>query len=285
MDEMAIKVGVYFCKHRRSQALCSAMMRGIKVAGDVPIAVQEEDYRYPEFHIAVFYGLSGNLRSLFRDYQKAGKKAVCIDLGYWGRRDGQGRYSGYHKIAVNARHPTEYFQKWKHSSDRLERLGIRVGPWVQGKRNILLAGMSAKSADVEGYKAEEWERDAIKLIRSVSDRPIVYRPKPSWRDAKPIEGTRFSPREEPLEGILHECHAVVTHHSNVAVDGLVTGIPAFCEMGVAKAMGVSDIRQIEKPIYPDGRVQWMCDIAYTQWNVDEMARGKPWKQLKDEGII
>src|SRR3990167_4756416 len=282
---MSIKVGVYFCKHRRSQALCSAMMRGIKVVGDVPVSCQEEDYRYPECHAAVFYGLSGNLRTLFRDYQKSGKPAVYIDLGYWGRRDGGGRYSGYHKFAVNGRHTTEYFQKWKHSSDRLERLGLRVGPWRQGKKYILLAGMSAKSADVEGYKAEEWERDAIKRIMSVTDRPIIYRPKPSWRDAQPIEGTRFSPREEPLETVLDDCHAVVTHHSNVAVDGIVLGIPAFCEMGVARPFSNSDLSKIERPIYPDGRIQWMCDIAYTQWNVDEMAKGKPWKRLRDEGVI
>lgn len=261
------------------------MMKGIQAAGDAPIACREDDYYQPQFSVAVFYGLSGRLKNVFRDYQEEGRKAVYIDLGYWGRRDGGGRYNGYHKISVNGRHPTSYFQKHHHGDDRIRKFGLKAQPWRRNGRAILVAGMSAKASGVEGFKAEEWERSIIEKIKKVSDRPIIYRPKPSWKDAKEIEGTRYSPPEEDLEAILHGCWAVVTHHSNVAVDGLVLGIPSFCWAGVAKPMSSKIIEQIEKPIYPDGRDQWLSDIAYTQWNTDEIAKGRPWRHLKNEGLL
>ena len=79
--------------------------------------------------------------------------------------------------------------------------------------------------------------------------------------------------------------AVVTHHSNVAVDGLLQGIPAFCWQGVAAPLSSQDLTKIETPVYPDGREQWTADIAWCQWSIAEMKAGLPWLHLKSEGLI
>lgn len=269
------------------------MISGIRAAGDRP-----EEYlahEYPECFkpgqlpdIAVFYGLEGQLPLVFRDYAARGWAVYC-DLGYWGRRQG-GRWTGYHKVVVNGRHPTHYFRKPQHDRRRISAFsGLLAQPWVDhGEReaHILLAGMGDKGALAEGFDPEQWEREAICHIRQMTDRPILYRPKPSWKQAKPIPGTLFSdPQKRVVEDELTNCWAVVTHHSNVAVDALVAGIPAFCWGGAAAPLSCQDLARIERPLFPEGRDAWMADLAYCQWSVAELESGACWKHLRAEGLV
>lgn len=260
------------------------MERGIRAVGDYPVLCDENRYPGPDFGVAVFYGLRGRLRDAFNDYRRDGRKAVYIDLGYWGREHG-GKLYGYHKFAVNARHPTAYFQNRSHPPDRANFLGIKAKPWRKDGRHILIAGMGPKAATFEGLQPEEWERQALETLRKHTERTIIYRPKPSWDAPQGLMGTVFSHRKQPLNEVLLDSFAVVTRHSNVAVDGLVEGIPAFCMEGVASVKGLQDLTKIETPAYPDGREQWVNDIAYQQWSLSEMGEGLPWRYLKDSGLV
>lgn len=267
----------------RSRLICEAMLHGIRRCGDRPTLVEAARYAGPDAEIAVMYGMHGELFRAFNDYVASGRKAVYIDLGYWGRREG-GRWAGYHKVSVNARHPTAYFQNRVHDGSRLRRFGLHPKPWRSGQ-HILIAGMGHKTALVGEPAGGDWELEVVAEIRKHTDLPIVYRPKPSWKAAQPIGGTIFSPQTQDLGEVLANACAVVTHHSNVAVDGLVDGIPAFCWHGVASVMASQDLSEIHQPRKPDGREQWMRDIAWCQWSVDEMRLGLPWRHLKSEGLI
>jgi hypothetical protein len=236
-----------------------------------------------EHDVAVFYGLAGGLDRIFRDYPESGRKAVYIDLGYWGRRK-RGRFDGFHKLSVNARHPTDYFQARPHGSERFRSHDVPIRPWRSSGTHIVVAGMSAKAAWAEGLQPHEWERRTIARLRQLTRRPIIYRPKPNWAEAKPIEGSTFD-RLTPLESTLDRCHAVVTHHSNVAVDALLAGVPCICPHGVASLLSGHDLEQIESPPMPDGREQWAADLAWTQWSVGEMEGGAAFQYLRSEGLI
>lgn len=270
--------------NRRSRIICEAMSEGINRFGDNSSIIKEEFYCGANKDAAVFYGLYGKLRNAFIDYKRSAKKAVYIDLGYWSRTEG-GKLYGYHKISINNRHPTAYFQKRAYPGDRFKRLGLDIKPWNKTGTHILVAGMGAKAADVEGFKPSEWESAAVRELRRFTDRPIIYRPKPSWKHALPIEGSILSPPSQRLDEVLQNCFAVVAHHSNVCVDALLEGIPVFCFHGVASLMGLKEIAKIEAPIYPDGRYEWACNVAYTQWRPDEMKRGEAWRYLRSEGIV
>lgn len=274
---------------RRSLVVCEAMVAGIRAVGDACDVVDEADYPVrPDHEVAVFYGLGGRLRRIFQQYREAGLTAVYIDLGWWMRKEPT-FYSGYHKFAINSRHPTAYFQKVKHHRDRFDVFGLGVQPRDRLGDAILLAGMGDKAATVEGFVVEEWERKAIARIREFTDREIIYRPKPSWKSAAPIEGTTFSHPDQPLDEVLVRARAVVTHHSNVAVDAQVIGIPTYSEDGVAsvREIGVPLLERIETwgvaPVAE--RRQWLRDIAYQQWNVEEMTQGLPWRYLRTEGLV
>lgn len=280
---MAARVVVYrVAEKTRSDIVGSALASGAARVGDSVEIRSPYDYRGVEGDVAAFYGYDAKMQRIFNEYRASGKDVVYADLGYWGRVDG-GRFSGYHKISVNDRHPTAYFQRRKHSEERVKIFGIEVDEWATGDA-ILIAGMSDKGAIAEGYKPNEWELKVIEEIGRHTDRPIVYRPKPSWRGATSLPGAGFD-RSATIELSMRDCHAVVTHHSNVAVDGLIRGIPAFCWGGVAVPMAGQDLSQIESPRRPSGRRQWIADIAWCQWSIDEISAGKAWAHLKNEGLI
>lgn len=279
------RVAIYYIeKNKRSKMIASAMLAGLQVEGETGSVLPAHCYRRPEADIAVFYGYDQYLRCVMADYRAAGKSVVYIDLGYWGRRDG-GPLAGYHKVAVNGRHPTDYFQSVAHEPDRANRLGLAVKRWRPAGDVVLVAGMSAKCAEVEGYFPNEWETRTIRELRRHTDRPIVYRPKPSWAAATPIPGAEFSPGPDELPFLLSRCHAVVTHHSNVAVDALLEGVPAFTTEGAASSLCHSDLSRIESPLRPGGRRQLVNDLSYCQFTPAEMRDGTVWRHLKSEGLI
>lgn len=277
-------VAVYRFPHSRRSSFCAeAMTKGVRAVGDtVSERVMGQFQGVADTDVAAFYGFN---RDLLDAYRKAGKTAVYIDLGYW-RREGE---TGHHKLGLNSRHPTGYFQRRKHPPDRWERLRERIEPWRKGGGAIIVAGMSGKGAAAEGFRPEQWERQAVAELRKHTDRKIIYRPKPNWVGSKPIEGAEFQRgdsqgRDVPavLKGGVH---AVVTHHSNVAVDALLAGVPVFVMDGICAPLALSDLSKIETPLYPDGREQWAWDAAYTQWTVHEMTAGTAWRHLKTEGLV
>jgi hypothetical protein len=275
-------VAVYVIpRHRRSAMCCEAMFAGISAAGDRPKLIPENAYHRPSHQIAVFYGYTPTLRRVMADYIRGGGKAVYIDLGYWNRIDER----GHHKIAVNARHPTDYFMRRPMDDKRVRSLGLGLLPWRRPGGHILIAGMGAKAAEAEGKRVEQWEREAITELAKVTPKRLIYRPKPSWTGAKPIAGAEYSPKEQSLNALLTNCHAVVTHHSNAAVEAIAAGIPAFCWKGVAAPLSLQDLSRIDEPFYPENRSEWLNAISYCQWSVAEMHQGLPWRHLKDEGLI
>lgn len=260
------------------------MVQGIRKCGDEPILRTSTSYRgVPPTRIAIFYGLALGLARIKSDYERSGRTAVYCDLGYWTRRIAS-RHDGFHKVAVNDRHPTAYLMRINHTPERFERHGVAIQPWREEGRHILVAGMSAKAAVAEQLHASRWEERTIGKLKHLTRRPIIYRPKPNWHGARAIAGATFD-RDTPLREVLKNCHAVVTHHSNVAVDALMAGVPVFCEKGVASLFSPLGLESIEKPLMPEGREQWAWNLAWTQWNLQEMREGLAYRYLIDDGLI
>jgi hypothetical protein len=284
-------------KFRGRQKIGPSLADGIRAVGDKVKVVDSRDYRSPFSDVLLFYGFDGSRSSTiykaYCDYQREGKTCVYTDLGYFRQRATLGRYGDYHRFTVSSpelgysRHPTAYFQRTKHPADRVSQFGIRLDRRKPGEY-ILLCGMSQKCSVFEGFEFEQWEREAVAKIRSVTDRPIHYRPKPNKLNRyTSLPGTVFAPPTQDIGAALRGAWATVSHHSNAGIDGLCLGVPAFVAEGVCVPVGSTDLGLIENPPLPtdDERRQWLADIAYCQWNRAEMNSGAYWRHLKDEGLV
>lgn len=279
-----MKVAVYFAStNSRSVLVGQAMHRGLLKCGQDADLIASSKYIRPQHDIAVFYGLGDGLSKIFHEYPAAGRKVIFIDLGYWGRKK-KTKFDGYHKLIINGRHATEYFQNKRHDHDRFKQFGIPIKPWRADGRNIVVVGMSGKGATAEGFAPQQWEKHAIERLRQISRRPIVYRPKPTWIGAQPIPGSIWM-KDETIDEVLRDAYAVVTHHSNVAVDAILAGVPCICPFGVASVMSAHHLEDIDNLRRPDAREQWAADIAHTQYSLAEMMNGVAWQYLQNERLV
>lgn len=263
--------------HARS--VCSSFGRGVRAAGDTVVMRTANDSKLDGFDVAAFWGFTTECQQLVANCVKLGIPWIYFDLAYWQR-------DRYYKVTLNDRHPNAYLMKRDMPHDRFRNLGVSIAPWkleMDDSAHILLAGMSGKAAWSWGLKAESFERQMVRDIQTCTQRAILYRPKPSWREAAPIAGTHFV-RVGDYSKLLHGSHAVVTHHSNVGVDALIAGVPVFTRHGAALPLALSvdsDLNRIEEPSYPDGRGQWAANLAYCQWTVAQMINGDCWRYFRE----
>lgn len=260
-------------------------------AGNVAHAMREGLHRHgieaevytrwkgtPSGDVAIAYGWKHE--DVFRVYKAAGAQFAYFDMGYFNRRpsrDKGGSREGHHRLAVNG-WDTAATMVRGCPSDRWDALEIEVRPDRpnDGAGAVLVAGMSAKAAGTHGFKPEQWETETLARVRAAGGGfEIIDRPKPANLDTA-----------EPIEAVLNRCALVITHHSNVAVDGLVLGVPCYARKGVGMLVSLSDY------ISPTGGLMWkpsppiaerralLADVAYAQWTPDEMRSGEAWAHLR-----
>lgn len=243
------------------------MAAGIARCGDRVIALNET-MRPAKADVAVMYGWGK--RSIYQQYPNY----VYGDLAYWGRdRD-------YYRLGVNGWSPERYVSAGLPNT-RLQALGLQVKPWNDSGTQIIVAGSTAKACRDHGMGYMDWE---TRVCRELQARglQVVYRPKPNDKMAKPISGIPYDTR--PISEALRDAKAWVTHHSNSAIDALLAGVPVHCETGAAAAFSVP-LDQIVEPPRMDGREQFLADVAWLQWSLDEMRSGACWAHLKERGLL
>ncbi|WP_146435642.1 hypothetical protein [Blastopirellula retiformator] len=164
-------------------------------------------------------------------------------------------------------------------ANRWNQLEVPVAPWRADGEHIVLCGQVPWDASVQHVDHVQWCRETAKTLRQLTSRPIIFRPHPLAKDAVDMQGTGVDvilSQADSLQEDMKNAWAVVTFSSNAGVEATLAGIPSFvCDEG---AMGYSllnkDLRRIESPLKPD-RTQWLYDLAYTQWTLEEAAMGAP----------
>jgi len=132
-----------------------------------------------------------------------------------------------------------------------------------------------------------WATKVANTLRTMTGRPIHYRPKPSWREAVPIDGTVWSapPQEPDVYAALAGAHAMVTHGSNACFEAILAGIPVIVlGEAVAKPISSHTLDAISSPLMVSlyERRQWAANLAYCQWTMQEFASGLAWQHLRPQ---
>lgn len=264
----------------REGALATSFRRGLRRHGekvDIHPLGPEPDLR--GIDVAVMVGVKS--RELYTACRAAGVTPIMFDKGYVRDRRPEGRVWEYWRVSIGDHHPTAKLMAEKLPSDRWDALGLHLWPWRDQGEAILLAGSSAKYHAFYGLEEPtRWASKIIGQIRERTDRPIIYRPKPSWRDAVPIKGTHFSPQLEKLRNIFPQTWAVVTHGSNISFEAAIAGVPSIVlGNGIGLPISATTLDRIEKPVHGK-RKQWLNNVCYWQWTEAEMFDGRMWDFLK-----
>lgn len=190
-------------------------------------------------------------------------------------------------------------------SDRWEMLkkkfNVRYEPWRKSNQQdpILFVLQPSDNWSMNELDPIAWFKSVYEKLRPATDRKFLVRPHPNHVDAIAKRKHEFPEDIELLIGKKHfigdekkfyrfhfqeaitNCHAVVTHNSTASVDSCVRGIPTFVTSDLALCYPVANtnLNDIESPKYPD-RTQWLNDLGYKMWSIQEIKDGTVYKRFK-----
>lgn len=223
---------------------------------------------------------------LVKQLQERGAPFLYWDKGY------HREWPLWWRVSINAHQPANYIDRMACFPTRAQVQGWRLKDWREPTKDghILLAGSSLKYNNFHGLPhptkmAEEVVRD----IRKYSDRKIVYRPKPSWGGAEPVEGTEFSwSKTKNFRTIYQDlkgASVLVTHGSNACFEALQEGVPSVILGDAAlRCICSTDLAEIEAPrmVERSEREQIVNNLAFCQWSIPEIKSGEAWRFLRGQ---
>lgn len=216
---------------------------------------------------------------IIRQQRQKKLDVLVLETGYINRGDGPNHHYAAGWNGLNGRAD---FKNNNSPPDRFRKLKVEVKPWRRDGEHIVLCAQVPWDASVDHVNHLEWLTQAVRKIQGNSTRQIRFRPHPLAK-LPPIPGCQYS--TDPLADDLRNAWAVVTFNSNAAVESAIQGIPvfAFDQGSMASKIANSEWLRLENPITPD-RCQWLNDLAYTQWTIEEMRKGIAWKHLLSKSV-
>lgn len=279
-----MRLAFFASEKEREQELASAVLAGARKHGHKgQIRLLGDNPDLTGYDIGCFVGVKS--KRLFRAHRAAGIQFLMLDKAYIRHRDpaNPSRWE-YWRVSVNDHHPTAYLESHRFPSDRFDALGLEVAPWKTDGETIIIAGSSEKyHAFYDLGDPNDYARDIVRMLREFTDRPIIYRPKPSWRGAVEIEGARLSPPKEELSALLANAACLITHGSNACFEAMLAGVPSIIlGNAVARPISSTSLSEVENPLRLN-RKSLLNGLAYHQYTLAEHRSGAAWEIIG--GII
>lgn len=269
------------------RTLAPVLVEGAAAAGIELVVKPTEDYRGPEADGSLIFGITK--REILWDHQQEQVPLLYLDKGYC--RDRQPfmdrSVPAWWRMCWQAVHPTAYLEAIKRPPDRWERMGMALQERWEHPGNIVILGSSEKFHITMGLEdPTTWARLVRDSIRRFCGNPIIYRPKPSWKYATPIEGMVFDwGHKSDVRETLRGAWCAVTYGSIACVDAICAGVPVIVlGNGVAAPVAGKFINEVAHPVwYPRAyREQWAANLAYCNFTPAEIGDGTAFNILKEQ---
>jgi hypothetical protein len=274
-----MKIRFYASGKAYDQSIAKAIMNGLAQAGERDVLTVSNDVYDPDVDIAIIVGVKNS--HIMEQHLADGKRVVYIDKPY-------DRSGDSYRVSFDGHQPTDYLMNWQREGDRLELLGWKAKSWRQPTvvDPILIAGSSAKYHQMKDLADPTvYATGIVEDIRSIGCcREIVYRPKPSWKGAVDITGTRRSVEKRIADELRHS-FVLITYGSNSCFDALIEGVPSIVlGDGVTRDVSSTSLLDLEEPkrASPFDKYRLLCNLAYCQWKYYELEDGTFWRFARGE---
>ena len=271
-----------------SRPVFDAFARSVVDSGGV--VCDFDNYEHSDVHViwsVLFHGRMARNRAIWDYWQRSAKPVIVLEVG------GIDRGKTW-KVGVNGINRDAYFGDINNNSDRNVDMGIELTPWRTQGEYILIAGQHDRSLQWQAQpRMSNWFLQTYDEIRKHTDRPIIFRPHPRCRLEHIERGLKHVYRQEPthVNGTYDDFDldfdniwATVNLSSNPGIHSVIQGVPAFVSsssLAYDVANDIADLKDIENPAMPD-RTQWLNDYAWTEFTVEEIAKGIPLNRLTNK---
>ena len=211
-------------------------------------------------HPSIVWGILRGSDSVIGKCQLHNSDWYHIDHSYLNR----GHSRGFYRISYKSYSLGENLRLC--DSSRLRLFDYSLRPWRKSGNSILVCPPTQYFSKY--HRASNWLEETIEQLKLYTNRPIIVRHKP----------TPSNP-SVPLLQQLDNAWALVTHSSNVAVEAVLDGVPAFVsDRSACASLGNTDLRNIDSPHYSD-RELWLANITHSQFSIEEFRRGEAFEKF------
>lgn len=234
----------------------------------------------------LWWGKMSRNRTVWEHYRSQGKPIIVIEVGGLLRNETW-------KLGINGiNRDADFAVDEDYDDSRIDLLGVELKPWHDGEY-VLICGQHAHSEQWRDMPdMNQYYKQQVQAVRSQTDRPIVIRSHPrfrervhfaiderwfseqgvEWNVAKHVHKTYDS---FDLENQLAHTHCVISHSSNAGITGVICGVPAVVSSHSlawdVSSPAIGDLRM------PD-RWDWLSRLTYTEWRADEI--GIQWRRIR-----
>lgn len=217
--------------------------------------------RPTDITLGVLWGVHN--RALTQHFKQNNIDYVVLERGYIGDRT-KWTSCGFNGLNGNADFVLQ------HADNK--RLHL-VRDYLQPARKkegdyILIMGQIASDASVKWIGWNDWLQTKCDELKKDSDLPIYYRPHPL--DHGPFIPRGLEVKGGELQDAIDGAAGIVTLTSNTGVDAMLAGVPVVCDAPGSMIYGI-DITN---------RGQWLQNMSYCQWSIEEIESGETWSHLK-----
>ncbi len=142
-------------------------------------------------------------------------------------------------------------------STRFDSFNLNVKDINKNGRYIILSEPSTD--DINYFALKNWMKETINKIKKYTDREIIIH---SRNDSI------------PLSELLNNAWAFVSNHSTAGFKAMIEGVPAYFINPT-----LSQIGPIEKIENHEINYLALYNLAYGQWNIDEIKSGEAWNYI------
>lgn len=216
----------------------------------------------------VIRGLGGGSQKALKHCLETKRDFYAIDTGYIQ----PGTKKEYHRITKNALQNLGPIVE--RDTDRLRKLGWSYRTPTQGEK-ILICPPSDKVMKFYEKDLDEWMQTTLDTIKTLTDRPIEIRLKPS-------RGERVT--TNTIWDALKDAYCLVTYNSIAATEALLYSVPTIAlAPNAASVLCNTDLNDINNLYLPTKKetVEFAAHLSYCQFTQKEMTNGYAWKILNE----
>ena len=264
-----------------SPPIFQAFANGVKALG------HEVSYNNDDADVAVIWSVlwDGRMRpnqAVWQNYRNAGKDVIVIEVGTLFR-------SVTWRIGINGINREANFGPTGNDDSRVKKFKIGL---QENRSNpngpILLCTQSPRSRQWRNeLPMNTWLQYVIKGIRQQTDRDIIVRPHPRYPVEMVKEKNVTYQRPNHVKNDIwdlktKDAFAVVNLSSGPGVQATLWGTPAYVgkeslAYDIANPIG-GDYNNPKMPTMEE-KQQWLNDLAFTEWTVEEINKGIPLERL------
>lgn len=187
---------------------------------------------------------------------------------------------GWYAVGINGVNGEDQSFVEEKESNRWKNLQLKIHPWNKNGKHILVCGQRGGDYNCLSMPLF-WPTKVLKKIRSITDRPILYRSHPHrlrMPACLPINCS-ISDGTQPLLVDLKEAFVCIVWTSSAALTALLMGIPViYCGPShIAKSIASDNLKSMESPYYASHRFEFFTELAWRQFHLSELANGFMWE--------